>query len=149
MGSIFLRGNSWVGEYKDRGKIRRVTFGKKGVVTKTMAKEMLKKIEQKIKLGQYDMLWVEIPTLKGFANEYIKHVRDVVKKSSWWRDNYGLRHFVELFGNRVCWTDYYLNSTSRHDYKTFCCSVYLNLCCCTKLTEKPPSRPSCLTEDLI
>jgi hypothetical protein len=39
MGSIFLRGDSWVGEYKGRGKIRRVTFGRKNIITKTMAKE--------------------------------------------------------------------------------------------------------------
>ena len=46
MGTVFLRGDSWVGEYKDRGKTKRVTFGKKGIVTKTMGREMLRKIEQ-------------------------------------------------------------------------------------------------------
>ena len=46
MRSVFLRCDSWVGEYKDRGKTKRVTFGKKGIVTKTMGREMLRKIEQ-------------------------------------------------------------------------------------------------------
>ncbi len=79
MGSVFLRGDSWVGEYKDRGKIKRVAFGMKGIVTKTMAKERLKQIEQKVKLGHYDMLYAEIPTLNEFTGEYLKYVRDVVK----------------------------------------------------------------------
>jgi len=61
MGSVFLRGDSWVGEYRVNGKPKRKTFGKKGVITKTLAKEMLKKIEQKVKLGQYDMLDARIP----------------------------------------------------------------------------------------
>ena len=46
MGSVFLRGESWVGEYKDRGKVRRKTFGRKGVITKTLAKEMLRRLER-------------------------------------------------------------------------------------------------------
>lgn len=100
MGSIFLRGDSWVGEYKDRGKIRRIAFGKKGVVTKTMANEMLKKIEQRVKLGQYDMLDAEIPTLKGFAPEYLNHVKDVIQKRSWYRDEYGSRFFLEFYGDK-------------------------------------------------
>jgi integrase len=100
MGSVFLRGDSWVGEYKDRGKTKRKTFGKKGIVTKTSAKEMLKKIEQKVKLGQYDMLDAQVPTLKEFSVGYLKHGKDVVKKRSWYREEYGLRPFLELFGDR-------------------------------------------------
>lgn len=100
MGTVFLRGDSWVGEYKDRSKTKRVTFGRKGIVTKTMAKEMLKKIEQKVKLGQYDMLNAEIPTVKEFISEYLKHAKDVVKKRSWRRDEYGLKHFLKLFKDK-------------------------------------------------
>jgi integrase len=98
MGSIFLRGDSWVGEYKDRGKIKRVSFGKKGIITKTMAKEMLKKIEQKVKLGQYDMLDAEIPTLREFKKDYLRHVAEIIKKRSWKRDELCLRHLVDFFG---------------------------------------------------
>ncbi len=100
MGTVFLRGDSWVGEYKDRGKIKRKAFGKKGIVTKTQAKEMLKKLEQRVKLGQYDMLDAEIPTLNEFAEDYLKHVRDVVKKRSWSRDLLSLKHLKDFFGDR-------------------------------------------------
>ena len=63
MGSVYQRGNSWVGQYKDRGKTVQKAFGKKSLITKTMAREILKKIEHQIKLGKYDMLDTEIPTL--------------------------------------------------------------------------------------
>ncbi len=100
MGSVFLRGESWVGEYKDRGKVRRKTFGRKGVVTKTLAKEMLRRLELQVKLGLYDMLDNEIPIFNEFANEYLTHGKEVIKKRSWWRDTYGLKHFILLFGDR-------------------------------------------------
>ncbi len=115
MGSVFLRGDSWVGEYKDRGKIKRITFGKKGVVTKTMAKEMLRKMEQKVKLGQYDMLDAEIPTLRVFAKRYVQHVKDTVKSKSWYRYEYGLRRLIELHGDKkLC----HITAKDADDYKT-------------------------------
>ena len=100
MGSVFLRRDSWVGEYKDRGKTKRVTFGKKGIVTKTMAREVLRRREQQVKLGQYDLLDAAIPTLSEFAEDYIKHVKDVVKKRSWSRDVLCLRYLNAFFGER-------------------------------------------------
>jgi integrase len=82
------------------GKTRRKTFGKKGVVTKTMAKEMLKKIEQEIKLGQNDMLDAEIPTLREFAKKYIQHVKETIQRKSWYRYEYGLKRLIELHGDK-------------------------------------------------
>ncbi len=101
MGSVFLRGDSWVGEYKDRGKIRRKTFGKKGVITKTLAKEMLKTIERNVKLGQYDMLDADIPTLSEFAVEYIKHIRDIKQNRSWGSALHHLNRLKSTFGDRM------------------------------------------------
>ena len=98
MGSVYLRGNSWVGQYRDRGRTVQKTLGKRGVITKTAAREMLKKIEQRVKLGQYEMLDAEIPTFNDFAKEYLMHGKEVIKKRSWWRDVYGLKHFILLFG---------------------------------------------------
>ena len=99
MGSVFLRGDSWVGEYKDRGKIKRVAFGKKGIVTKTLAKEMLKKKEQNVKLGQYDMLDARIPTLSEFSEEYIRHIRDIKQNRSWVSALYYLNRLKSMFGD--------------------------------------------------
>ncbi len=44
MGTVFLRGNSWSIEYRsNNGSIRRESVGKKGIITKTMAREILRK----------------------------------------------------------------------------------------------------------
>lgn len=99
MGSVFLRGDSWVGDYRVNGKTRRKTFGKKGIVTKTSAKEMLKRIEQKVKLGHMTC-WMLTFLLNQFSSEYPKHVRDVVKKRSWKRDELCLRHLKDCMGDR-------------------------------------------------
>ena len=96
MGSVFLRENTWVGEYKERGRIKREALGKKNVITKTMAREELRKIEQRIKRGQYG----EIPSLKDFSGDYIKHVRDTIQRRSWSRYEYSLNHLIELYGDK-------------------------------------------------
>jgi integrase len=100
MGSVFLRGDSWVGEYKDRGRIKRKTFGKKGIITKTMAKEMLRKREQMVKRGEYDMLDAEIPTLNEFSKSYVEHQRDVKQVRSFDRTRVAVNHFSRFFGGK-------------------------------------------------
>jgi integrase len=100
MGSVFLRGDSWVGEYRVNGKVRRKTLGKKGVITKTVAREVLRRIEQKIKLGEYDLLDTRIPTLREFAEEYLAYQRDVKQIRSWERSWYAVSHFSRFFGDK-------------------------------------------------
>ncbi len=101
MGSVYLRGNSYVGQYRDRGRIVQKTLGKKGVITKTAARAILAKLEEAVMLKKYDLLDADIPTLNEFASEYIKHGKEVLKKRSWERDIYGLRQFKEHYGNRL------------------------------------------------
>jgi len=98
MGSVFLRGESWVIEYNLNGKTKRESIGKKGIATKTMAKEVLKERERQVKLGQYDMLEASIPTFNNFKDEYLTYVRDTTKKRSWKRDELALRHLTDYFG---------------------------------------------------
>lgn len=109
MGSVFVRTRThndgkkadyWVIEYRINGKLRRETVGKVGIVTKTIARELLKKRELQVKLGQWDMIDAKIPTLNEFANEYLKHVRDVAKKHSWSRDVLSLKYLKAVFGER-------------------------------------------------
>ena len=102
MGSVFLRGNSWVIEYRNMyGRIHRESIGKKGAMTKTIAKEILQKRERDVKLGKEEMLNAEIPSLEDFAKEYLQYVRDISKKRSWKRDELCLRHLVEFYGDRI------------------------------------------------
>jgi len=101
MGSVFQRGDSWVIEYKNLdGRIRRESIGKRGIMTKTIAREILQKKERQVKLDQYDMLDAEIPTLADFTNDYLSYVRDTINKRSWKRDELCLRHLKAFFKYR-------------------------------------------------
>ncbi len=84
MGTVFKRADNWVIEYKKpNGRLRRESIGKMGIATKSMAKEVLRKREQQIKLGQYEMLEADIPTIAQFTDEYIRFIRDIKQNRSW------------------------------------------------------------------
>lgn len=101
MGSVYLRKNSWIIKYKDKnGKYRCKSIGNKDIVTKTMAKEILKDTEHKIKLGQYDLVQHEIPTLSTFSVEYIEYQKNVNQKRSWLKDESHLKRFNSIWGER-------------------------------------------------
>ncbi|GBD38674.1 MAG: hypothetical protein KatS3mg078_2252 [Deltaproteobacteria bacterium] len=87
----------WYIRYMVNGKDKWESVGKVGLVTKAMAQAKLEERKRQVRLGQLDIIGTEIPTVAEFAKEYIKYVRDVAKKRAWWRDTYGLRHFLELF----------------------------------------------------
>ena len=102
MGSVFLRGDSWVMEYRERnGRIKRESAGKRGVITKTQAKAILYKREQVVKLGREGLSDSEIPSLEDFAIDYLSYVRDTLKKRSWKRDELCLRHLMEFYKGRI------------------------------------------------
>ena len=78
MGSVFLRGKSWAIEYRlANGNLKRESVGKRSVITKTMAREILKNREQQVKLGQEDMLKVVIPTINEISPEYLHHQKEI------------------------------------------------------------------------
>jgi len=95
MGSVFLRGSTWVGEYKVNGKVKRKALGKKGDITKTMAREELRKKEKEAKSGQVDN-----PLLYDFAKSYIQHVKETLRRRSWYRYEYSLNTLIELYGSK-------------------------------------------------
>jgi len=101
MGTVFLRNDSWVIEYKlPNKKIRRRSIGKKGIVTKTQAKEILKKFEQQIKLGQYDISENQIPLIQEFVNDFLKYQREIKQIKSINRTIISCKHFIRILGNR-------------------------------------------------
>ncbi len=100
MGTTFIRGNSRVIEYRVNGKLKRESIGNKILVTKTMAREIIKKREQQIKLGQYDMLESKIPTLTQFSSEYIKYQKEINQKRSWKKDESHINRFIKILGDK-------------------------------------------------
>jgi len=101
MGTTFLRNDSWVIEYKlPNGKYKRKSIGKRGIVTKTFAKEVLKGIELKIKKGEYDLIDPEIPFLDEFITEYINYQREIKQIRSYDRSRLACDHFLRIIGNK-------------------------------------------------
>ena len=101
MGSVYQRGNSIVIEYKlANGRYKTETIGKKGIVTKTMAREILRQKERQVKLGQYDMLDAVIPTFDEISAEYLYHQEHVKQIRSYNRTAQATSQFSKLFGAR-------------------------------------------------
>ncbi len=80
------------------GRYKTETIGKKGIVTKTMAREILRQKEQQVKLGQYDMLDADIPTFNEISTEYLYHQKEVKQIRSFARTAQAMSHFLKLFG---------------------------------------------------
>jgi hypothetical protein len=92
MGSIFKRSrirkdgrevDYWYIAYSINGKRKWEAVGEVHSVTKTMAKELLKKREQQVKLGQWDMLEAEVPALREFIPQYVEYLKDVKCNRTW------------------------------------------------------------------
>lgn len=84
--------------YALNGKIKWESVGKVGIVTKAVAQRKLDERKRQIERGQHDLIGAKIPTLSKFASEYMHHVKHVVCKRSWKRDENSLAHLVQLFG---------------------------------------------------
>lgn len=101
MGSVYPRGNSWAIKYKDdSGEWVKKSIGKKSLMTKTMAREILMDIERKILLGQYNMVKNKVATLRSISKDYIDYQKNVSQKRSWQKDESHINRFVSLWGDR-------------------------------------------------
>ncbi|MDA2920011.1 tyrosine-type recombinase/integrase [Desulfobacterota bacterium AH_259_B03_O07] len=90
----------WYIRYSVNGKIRWEAVGKVGAVTKDVARGMLENRKRQLRLGQLDMIKVEIPTLAQFADEFLQYVRDTKAKRSWKRDELSLKHLNNFLGEK-------------------------------------------------
>jgi len=90
----------WYIAYSLNGKRKWESAGEAGHVTKTMARELLKRREQQVKLGQWDMLEAEIPTLSEFMPKYIEHIRDIKQNRTWRKSEQHLKKLEKVFGNK-------------------------------------------------
>ena len=117
MGSVFKRGDNWVIEYKKpNGRLRRESIGRAGVVTKSMTKEVLRQREQQIKLGKYEMLEADIPTIAQFKDEYIRYIRDVKQNRSWELAISQLKRLETFFDSKILSN---ISASDIDDYKLF------------------------------
>jgi integrase len=109
MGSVFKRSrvhqnggevDYWYIVYSINGKRKWEAVGEVGSMTKSVAKDLLRKREQQVKLGQWDMLEVQVPTLREFVPQYVDYLRDVKCNRTWKKSREHLKKVERVFGNR-------------------------------------------------
>jgi integrase len=81
------------------GKVVRKSVGRKGVITKTVAKQVLDEEKRKARLGELGIDKHKMPALEAISKEYINYQRNIKQKRSWKKDQEHLRHFCREFGN--------------------------------------------------
>jgi integrase len=82
-----------------------------------MAKQILQEKERQVKLGEYGMLDVKIPTLDAFTKQYITYKKETEKKPSWKCDEQHLRiHLIPFFGRNRKLSD--IKPQDVDDYKS-------------------------------
>ena len=90
----------WYIRYPVNGKDTWKSIGKVGIVTKAVAQAVLNERLRQIRLGQLDMINVDIPTLNDFSDKYIQYVRDVKQNRSWKSAVLYLKKLNEYFGDK-------------------------------------------------
>lgn len=109
MGSVFKRTRVhkggrkmayWYIVYSINGKRKWEAVGEEGLITKTAARELLKKREQQVKLGQWDMLEAKIPTLHQIIPKYVEYLRDVRHNRTWKKSKEHLVKLGKIFGDK-------------------------------------------------
>ncbi len=90
----------WYIRFAVNGKIKWESVGRAGVVTKTVAQTKLEERRRQVRLGQLEMIGARIPTLSEFAEDYIKHIRDIKGNRSWMSALHYLKHLKRFFGDK-------------------------------------------------
>lgn len=98
--SVFERNGSWYVEIcLPNGKKFKRSIGKKGIVTKAVARLKEQEWKRKIKLGQLDMSQ-DITTLNDFIPVFIAYLRDIKQNRAWKQGLDALRNIAKLYGNK-------------------------------------------------
>jgi len=103
MGVYKRKGNKhdfWYIRYQLNGRDKWESVGQVGVVTKTVAQNVLRERKRQISLGQYDIIGVEIPTIAEFEKEYITYIRDIKNNRSWKLAEYYLSTLKQFFSDK-------------------------------------------------
>jgi len=82
------------------GKDKKESIGKVGEITKTVAQAKLEERKRQVRLGQLDMIGVDIPTLSEFFDEYISYIKDVKQNRSWKGAIQYLKHLTSYFKDK-------------------------------------------------
>ena len=90
----------WYYRLWHNGREIKRSVGEAGIVTKTQAKRVMEETKRRLRLGEYDIIDAQIPTLSKFAEEYVEYQRDVKQIRSHGRTKEAVNHFKRLYGTK-------------------------------------------------
>ncbi|MGE5443981.1 MAG: tyrosine-type recombinase/integrase [Ignavibacteriales bacterium] len=112
--SVYERNGYWYAEVPlSNGKKLKRSVGKKGIVTKSMARQVEQELKRKVKLGQWDMVQ-DIPTFNDFIPEFISYIKDIKQNRAWQDASDCVESFARFFGNKKLLE---INYADIEDYK--------------------------------
>lgn len=80
-------------------KIKR-SVGKKGIVTKAIAKQVEQELKKQVKLGRMGMLEADIPIFDNFIPAFVSYLKDIKQNRLWDVAERCVRKFGEHFGGQ-------------------------------------------------
>ncbi|MGE5444969.1 MAG: tyrosine-type recombinase/integrase [Ignavibacteriales bacterium] len=112
--SVYERSGYWYVEAPlPNGRKLKRSVGKKGVVTKAMARQVEQDLKRKVKLGQLGMVQ-DVPAFNDFIAAFVAYVRDIKQNRAWGLTEYCLKTFGNVFGDKKL-SD--ISSADVEDYK--------------------------------
>jgi len=89
----------WYIRYTVNKKLKWESIGKVGEVTKSVADAVLAERKKQIRLGTYDMLRADIPTVSEYKDEYYNYIKDIKQIRSHIRTKQVLYRFEKIFSS--------------------------------------------------
>jgi len=90
----------WYIRYTVNKKPKWESIGKVGEVTKAVADAVLAERKKQIRLGTYDLIRTDIPTLSEFKEDYVVYKRDTLKNRSWKKDKSHINRWAKELGSK-------------------------------------------------
>lgn len=87
-------------DYVVSGKRKYETVGKKGLISKYQARELLTERKRQIRLGQLGLTKTTIPTLNAFISEYTVYSRDIKRNREWEGATCAIKVFARYYGDK-------------------------------------------------
>lgn len=81
------------------GKKLKRSVGKKGIVTKTMARQVEQEFKHKVKVGQWDLMR-NTPTFSDFISDFISYLKEVKQNRAWDQAQFCVNDFAKFFGTK-------------------------------------------------
>jgi integrase len=129
--SVYERKGYWYIEVSlPNGKLLKRSVGKKGIVTKAVARQVEQELKRKVKLGQWDLMR-ETPTFSDFISDFISYLKEVKQNRAWDQAEFCVQDFAKFFGAKKLSE---ISSSDIEDYK--------------RLKTKEVNKPASINKDL-